>query len=176
MICTTLTRNTDIVTPWAPDGARKRKWKFPGDLYFSCTHNTHNLAWAHLSLCFVGAGQTGLTCPVQPDNLRPVFTDTSPRPQLLEISLNQVMTPLSAFNKCLKVFLSTTLFKMSNERLVKPVWRSGLSSHLTKRVHNKNLKDFVVVKLIYTWLMSLMSVRILTSNLHVLALSSQRVA
>ena len=126
--------HTDIVTPSASDGAKKRKWKFPGDLYFSCTHNTHNLAWAHLSLCFVAAGQTGLTCPVQPDNLRPVFTDTSPRPQLLEISLNQVMTLQSTFNKCLKVFLSTILLKMSYERLVKPVWRSGLSSHLTKRV------------------------------------------
>ena len=51
---------------------------------------------------------------------------------------------------------------MSYERLVKPVWRSGLSSHLTKRVRNKNLKDFVVVRLIYSWLMSLM--RILASS------------
>ena len=51
------------------------------------------------------------------------------------------MTLQSTFNKCLKVFLSTTLLKMSNERLVKPVWRSGLSSHLTKRVQ-QNCEGF----------------------------------
>ena len=153
---------TEIVSSWAPDGDKKRK--FPGDPYFCCTHNTHNLASAaHLSLCFVAAGQTDLTCPPVSLTIRGQFSPTLPPDLNCERSASTRWWHCSLLlTNVSKFFSSLTLFKMSYERLVKPVWRSGLSSHLTKRVRNKNLKDFVVVRLIYSWLMSLM--RILASS------------